>query len=347
MIDWCTVLVPVTGGHTLQAGRVMAVSAEGEIEWQIEKRLSVRGSHESTVTLRRTSGVIFDGEAIVGAELEVAGSPAKFLQGHNAFGSNDLRGQVEAMVRAALTSAGFEVAPVLAELLELGGLRLLRVDINESFETGSRNAALAWIRAAARHGRVSHRRDGGLLTGDTVSWGRKSRYWQLKAYCKGQEMQAKGHRLPLALQGRGVEAWADSKLRVELQLNARYLRMLTLDQVSDWQMDTPARVYSQHLAKLTLSGDVTMTRDDLVNLPKELRRTYELWAAGVDVRPLSSQRTFYRHRKALLPYGVDLAVSQAGPPSNVVPLIRYIEAKPVGVPEWAIGTDLLYQPRRA
>ena len=31
--------------------------------------------------------------------------------------------------------------------------------------------------------------------------------------------------------------------------------------------------------------------------------------------------------------------------SNVIPLVRTLEAVPVSTPEWAIGTDLYFEPR--
>jgi II/X family phage/plasmid replication protein len=57
--------------------------------------------------------------------------------------------------------------------------------------------------------------------------------------------------------------------------------------------------------------------------------------------------TFYRHRAELLPHGIDIAtlVPREGV-SNVVPLHRVLEAVPVSVPDWAIGTPLYFEPRR-
>lgn len=346
MIDWLTLLIPVIDGQQLAAGRVVSVNPDGTIEWQCEKRVSVRGSHEANVTIRRTSQSVMTGEGIDYAVLEVAGSPAKFLQGHNAFGSNDLRALAEAMLRTALVKAGLTIDAYTDARIRAGGAELLRVDINESFSCGTRREVLAWIRAASQHGRIDHRKNGGLLTGTTVSWGRKSRYWQIKAYSKGQEIEAPKHRLPEELRGRGIEAWADDKLRVEVQLNARHLRRLQLREVAAWETDTPARVYAEHLAKLKLSGDVRMTREDLNALPLSIRTTYELWSSGADVRALCSKAKFYRHRAQLLKHGVDLAVAPPSSSRNVVPLIRYIEAKPAGVPDWAEGTDLLWDARR-
>ena len=58
------------------------------------------------------------------------------------------------------------------------------------------------------------------------------------------------------------------------------------------------------------------------------------------------RRTFYRHRTALLAHGIDIGVKQERvPESNVVPLRAVLHAFPVGVPDWAIGTPLYFEPR--
>jgi II/X family phage/plasmid replication protein len=72
------------------------------------------------------------------------------------------------------------------------------------------------------------------------------------------------------------------------------------------------------------------------------------WESGADLRAVLSRPTFYRYRAELLPHGVDIAVSMPKEAvSNVVPLYRVLEAKPVSAPEWASGTALFWEPRRS
>jgi II/X family phage/plasmid replication protein len=313
----------------------VSLTPDGEIEWQTPKWLQARGSHDATLAVKARVG-----------EIELSGSPAKFLQGHNAFGSDDLLGLCVEVVTRALDQLGIELEPREREDLENGLFSVLRVDVNYSYCTGGRANALAWIRAAEQHGYLQHR-GRGMLKGTTVVWGSKSRYWQLKAYCKGQEIEAHKHRLPQELVHRSnVEMWCDDKLRVELQMNARYLRERSLDVAANWRSDTPSVLHSEHLSRLTLSGEMRLGPSERDALSRELRKTYELWASGSDVRELLSRRTFYRHRARLLPLGVDIAVAQPNPRANVVPLVRYIEAVPAPVPQWAIGTPLYFEPRR-
>ena len=52
-----------------------------EIEWTTQTRLSLTGSHDSSISIR----------SLTPQTIEISGNPAKWLQGHNLFGSNDLR----------------------------------------------------------------------------------------------------------------------------------------------------------------------------------------------------------------------------------------------------------------
>ena len=61
-----------------------------------------------------------------------------------------------------------------------------------------------------------------------------------------------------------------------------------------------------------------------------------------------ARKTFYRYRTELLKHGIDISIKQARTGldlSNVVPLGTVLHAYPVGVPAWAIGTPLYFEPR--
>ena len=50
---------------------------------------------------------------------------------------------------------------------------------------------------------------------------------------------------------------------------------------------------------------------------------------------------FYRYKKALREYGVDISTKSPKEKSNIIPLVRYLEAKPVGIPDWAYEKGLV------
>lgn len=75
---------------------------------------------------------------------------------------------------------------------------------------------------------------------------------------------------------------------------------------------------------------------------------YMSWREGHDLRAVLPPRTFYRYRTELLRQGIDIAVRQerTGPDmTNVVSLRTVLHAYPVGVPEWAVGTAVYFEPR--
>jgi len=88
--------------------------------------------------------------------------------------------------------------------------------------------------------------------------------------------------------------------------------------------------------------------DDLFDIPNHARMTYELWSLGRDVRQFIGKTKFYKDRKALLEFGVDISVPKPTDTENinVVPLKRVLELTPAGVPEWAYGTKLMFEPRK-
>jgi II/X family phage/plasmid replication protein len=51
--------------------------------------------------------------------------------------------------------------------------------------------------------------------------------------------------------------------------------------------------------------------------------------------------TFYRYRKVFLAYGIDIALVQESTKSNVIPLVRYLEATPADIPQWAYDKGLV------
>jgi II/X family phage/plasmid replication protein len=76
--------------------------------------------------------------------------------------------------------------------------------------------------------------------------------------------------------------------------------------------------------------------------------TYELWSLGRDVRQFMGKTKFYKDRKVLLEMGIDISVPKPVNDENinVVPLKRVLELKPAGIPDWAYGTNLVFEPRK-
>ncbi|WP_216069493.1 phage/plasmid replication protein, II/X family, partial [Acinetobacter junii] len=135
--------------------------------------------------------------------------------------------------------------------------------------------------------------------------------------------------------------YAQKALRLEGVTKQLELKRQGLNLVSDWDLDTPEVLLLEYLSKLEMS-DVYMLKDDVLDsLPHRLRLTYQSWLNGDDLKQILPHNTFYRYKKALREYGVDISTKSPKEKSNVIPLIRVLEAKPVGIPDWAYEKGLV------
>ena len=338
MIDWLNARISCSHKSPITGGALISVDADGSHEWQSNKWFNVKGSHDSNIRIRTyDDGVI-----------SVSGNPVKYLQGHNIFGTDDLTGLVaEFMARLVIDLDGLLTpTPEDVQSWWSGEFDITMIDINYSYQLKSRSDVISWIYGAAEHSHLKHR-GAGLLKGDTLYFGKHSRRWALKFYAKGQEISAKGHTLPLALSETKLPDWADTLLRSELRLLSLELKHLGLNKGYNWSEMTPSELHSQKQSGLSMPDNFSLDSIEVQNLPSGLRTTYIAWKAGEDLRALLPRNTFYRHRKQLIEHGIDISVKldRDSSQSNVVPLVRVLEAVPVGVPEWATGTDLYFEPR--
>lgn len=346
MIDWITAKIPFFYQGIISDGEVLSVTRDGEVEYAVRKRLSVRGSYDGAITLR-TADVDSDGNTVLA---ELSGNPVKFLQGHNLFGSDDLLNLVAETVLRLSVILKSPQPDDLFKAVRCGAYSLSRVDINRMFALGSRAEVLAYLYAMSTNTRT--RSQGPVTRGSTVYLNRDSRRWSFKFYSKGQELNLVRNRkqgtlyIPLHLQ-----EWADVMLRAELTLKSNELRELSLHQASNWHTIEVIDLFADYAERIQMSAQKPIT--DLSVLmqkvnPKAAVSSYQLWSDGYDVRQMLPKRTFYRHRAALLEHGID--ISMPPPPrdesrSNVVPLCKTLELKPATLPYWVSGTEYLFEPR--
>lgn len=348
MIDWLTLRVFCNA--PVEAGRVVSFTPSGEIEWNAPKALHMEGSHSETVRVRRAGLPIVKGSPNAPLTcLEISGNPAKWFQGHNLFGTDDLPGLSRAFVRAVVARLGYTLTPQEQSDIDAGLIQLLRIDTTQSWNLGTLPRALSAARALADGSHFNYLGRGSMTETGTVYWKKKSRHVAGKAYCKGQELRS--HKLPSELSRRDdLVALAQGLLRVEFTFRRMALVFRGLDTIAAWDTlgATPEGLHADLMSTLTIS-DAGLPDDDLEQLPTRLRAPYVCWKEGEDLRTIYSRATFYRYRKALLPFGIDLASQQPAKrdKSNVVPLRVTLVGQPLTVPDWAVGTALYFDPRRA
>lgn len=337
MIDWVTAIIPCHHSQKIYGGRVASVTPDGEIEWQVEKKQQVPGSYEANLSVK----------SIDPTKIYFDGNPAKWLQGHNLFGSDDLIGMVEAVMLKLIPILSLSPSCGDINAWRSGFYELKRVDCTAMWELPRRADVRAWLRAAEFQSKSRHGRP--VTRGGTLYFGQHSRRWSVKFYSKGDELDAsgKGHKLPLEIDDRdNLKLWADNKLRGELTLRSIQLKEKGLDVARNWTLSTPIDLLMAHIESLDMAEQFSLTPAILEELPGRLVAVYKLWKDGEDLRGMYPKATFYRYRAEFLKHGIDIAIRQPSKPDNVIPLIRVLRPEAIAqVPEWAIGTSLYFDPK--
>lgn len=333
MIDWITARLPCSHDpEKLFNGFVLSIDKDGNVCWSVDKRMDIEGSYSSKITLRSAGS----------NQIWVSGNPVKFLQGHNLFGTNDPRRLMIKLMEKLISIKGLGLYPNVFEweMIYDGDYEMTRIDINETWHLRDRKEVLTFIRALGENAYMAYR-GRGQFSGDTIYFGKNSRHFGLKCYSKGSEINVKGHSLPKELAIPEMIEYAEKALRIEAFIRQMHLRRLRLEKPMNWDMDTAEVLLLQYIKLLQLS-DVCMLKDEILDtLPPRLRMTYQSWLNGDDLKAILPSKTFYRYRNQLREYGIDISTASPKEKTNVIPLVRILEAKPVGIPDWAYEKGLV------
>lgn len=337
MIDWLKLRHLISAQGRIPGDVVCIFSPDGELKWQKVKAAEIKGSYESNIHVSSCP---------VNGCLVIDGNPVKFFQGHNVFGTDDIHGLARAISYHVLDALKFDLTDHQRQGIEDGLIEVHRVDITRSFAVGNLANARAAVRSIADRATMRHRGRGQLTREGTAYFGKHSRRSSIKVYAKGHEL--KDHKLARGVPfADDIEAYAQQLLRIELVLRTMEVKDLGLNVLCNWRNNTVASVYDEFFGKLKVPDNIELPLPTLESLPPRLRLAYDSWMRGTDLRATLPARTFYRYRKAMLDHGVDiLTVRPSDPASNVTPMLRILELKPVDVPEWAIGTPAYFDPSR-
>lgn len=349
MIDWIKAIIPFTHSEAFNDGQVVSISQSGEVEWETQKRLVLRGSYESSINIISCSRtrcpetgnythIIFDG------------NPVKFHQGHNLWGTDDLIGLMAETILKICDSLG--VSPKLQDFKRIleGDYQLLRVDSTMMISCGN-NANVDSILYSIE--RLAHMRYKGkaLASGSTLYFGKHSRRESLKIYNKAKELKVNGHKLHTELECLPeLSHWVQDKLRFEAVTRSMQLKELGLNLASNWSENTPNEILDRLLEAIDMSENHTLTPDAVQALPARLIAVYHLWKEGHDLKAMYPKATFYKYRKQLQDAAdIDIAIVQGDrkePAPNVIDFRRILRPERCEqVPAWAIGTNLYFEPR--
>jgi II/X family phage/plasmid replication protein len=331
VIDWVKLRVPVPAVGRIPGDVFCIFSPDGKLKWQKVKAAELRGSYDSNVHVSAC--------AITG-HLVIDGNPTKYFQGHNVFGTDDLQGLAREIIHTCGSALGFDLANVSHDDIDVA-----RVDINRSFSCGSLDNARAAVRALGENATMRHRGRGQLTREGTAYFGKHSRRESLKAYAKGYELldHPVSNDHPMRHQ---IAGCAHDLLRIELVLRSMSLRDRGLSTLSRWNESIVDMLYREALGKLNVPDNIELAPATLQGLSPRLRLAYSSWLRGDDLRATLPRRTFYRYRKDLLSFGVDLLTLRPAERRSTLQLVNIINAVPASVPAWAVGTVAYFEPRR-
>lgn len=335
MIDWATFKISCNHDGIISNGQVVSLSKEGDsIEWSLVKFLPVSGSYDATISIR----------SVTQQTIEISGNPTKWLQGHNLFGTGDLKRLLWLFFSKLMEIPELRLKPTLEQQHDIknGNFSISRVDINASWFLKDRKEVLAWLDAAGQKMRLKHR-GAGQFKGDTLYFGKSSRRWSIKCYSKGDEINGKKSNFPDALRTPEMLEYADRALRIELTLRSNQLRDWHIHQVSSWLPDTGKMLLLGLIKGLEMSSNMRLSNSDLDTLTPSVKMAYFAWLGGQDLKQELKRPTFYRYRSKLKEHGIDIGIPRdlEQKDSNVIPLVRVLEAEPVGIPDWAYEKGLV------
>ena len=343
MIDYLTVRItlPRPLPHAIDGGHFTRTGEAGEVEQSTARRKRVIGSHEATLHIRAQST----------AELELTGNPAKFVQGHNLYGSSD---PVEVLWAALLLMEGAGALPCsLASLGLSGPLTMASCTEISRIDCTVMLLGLTWfdvetsLRSLRVAGRLRDRgasglphpwdRGGGVTFGSAP--GKSMRHRSITFYSKGEDVKV--HPLPaLMANDSEVMEWVKRSLRCEVRLGSNYLRKTGLRAMENWTAETALDEWKAMMERVDMNGSDERP-EGLEKLPAHLQVAYAAWLSGADLSTMFARRTYYRKRAEILKaIDVDIAIPKpTEPTAQIVPIKRVIELEPASRPSWADRID--------
>jgi hypothetical protein len=305
LIDWFSGLVGYDGDR-LRLGQLVEVDRDGRERWRVDRGDDVRGSFESSIRVGR--GLATEGMRRAAAErglhltsgssvLKISGNPSKWLQGHNVFGPQV--DQLGPVVQEVVRRLSPQYRPADADAEPYVALTRSRVDATVAIDMGTDEQVHNWLAQAATHTRSRHGR--AMVSGGTVYWGKSSRRWSLKAYCKRCELQVHPPHVPIG----PLRDFALGQLRMELVLRGPELKprgTLSPEIVFEYYGKVVNGVPTAEVK--TVEGGL-----DALALSNAAKVALNLWLRGGDPARSMSRATFYRYRRAILDeVGIDLSL---------------------------------------
>lgn len=310
------------------------ILADGGLEFTSARALTHEGSYDTSIHIKAEGG-----------RVEVSGNLGRFGRPDNVFGygvgecvrianaicrSLDLPvftwGNVRVSDGAAARGVSLTqdaVSVATGRMMKADAI-ITRIDLTKNYVSGSQENLAKLIHYM-----------GGMHVRNTapskcyatgVTWGEGSKHWYAKLYDKWADLVRSAHAAPELVQ------WVrDSGIaRFEVSLKSRWLNRKRLQSVSAWESGEMAKVIYGKFDKV-ITG-FTVGVDSYQDIPGRLGEIAIAWREGVDMERRLPKTTFYRFRKQLLGYGID--IKEPCDVSRLPIQVRTISLSEAKVPEW-------------
>lgn len=318
------------------------VQTEAEVIGESQSAAWLHGSHETRIQIKSD-----------GCTLLLAGNPGRFGQPDNiwnldldatiakansiaeaqGFPPNAFHGGQRYDYSGNGIDSGLRVGRAdEASENKFDGSRVWNIHLTQNYLTGSPENlrhTTNWLATQSMR-RVTMKRRGT----STLEFGAIG-YCQTQMYDKAAELLAHCKNKDERERMMETEAWQyahkNGLLRVEVKCAKDFLVHKGLTYLGAWDMGKVIEIFKER-TELLERLEVEVDELDIQRLPKAVRMDAAAWLAGVDLRTVMPQSTFYRKAKILGEYGLD--VFQKRDLAVVRPIMKQIEITPAAMPDW-------------
>lgn len=265
-----------------------------------------------------------------GQVLQIECSAAKFLAGHNVFGSEEISQIVLDISKRVCQYLKIEPTKKEKQSIKAGDVRLFRVDLAAHFRLPSKFTVRSF-QFALKMQIAFTQRSFSTYADETLYINQHSDMRPIKIYEKGEEINFRP--LPKDLPNReAIEIDARNLVRVEITLRSRYLRRLKMSQVKCWDKEKARNALKDDILALNLLDKSLLQSAPIVDLSNLQNSIIALHAAGVDLTTvIPNDRQLKTHIKAILEKtGIDVRVPAEAMPLATVPVKSYLEGLKFG-----------------
>jgi II/X family phage/plasmid replication protein len=308
------------------------------------------GTRYLKIRLRHNSTTMEVKSVENGRYLVASGNPAKYFQGHNIFGSNDLQGLCRDLFAKITADLGISVCRKDQQAINAGWYSISRVDLAANFCLPSQEMVTKVLREIQWHWHelgfnVSNYGD------KTVYRDQHSKVATSKFYNKRKEISA--HPLPEHILGSQrcmlLKEHAKTLLRAEFTLRSLALKNIGLNMGEGWRIAGTRELLRKKVASQDLHREIKhfALPDEYLELKPELKQIYHLWLHGSDLPSLFERSTLHRRRKSLLIFNIDIKQPPAPYRISTVSLQTLLAPeKIIRLPKFANQLGLIYLPVR-